>query len=543
MIREVGFSGLLLYLWLGVVMAAYSQEWIYTVRPGDNLWNITEDYLIHMNYWPRLQALNRVADPHYLPPGMKLRIPVAWLKGQPTATRVLSTQGQVRATIKFTGQTIAVDSGQLLHSGDEIRTGPDGSATLEFGDGSRLLLQADSQLVINTLNKYGEDSLMEARLSLPQGRVDNQVTTRRSPRTRYEIWTPAAVSAVRGTDYRLSMDPVAAIARTEVLKGAVEFKGSRTTRRVAQGFGARTTQGQPPGMARPLLAAPSVVNLPTEITRTPIQFSLVELPGATAYRAQIAADERFEALLFDGVASAPQVRGPDLPDGDYVLRVRGIDAQGLEGYDAYHRFRLHARPEPPFLVRPDHQATVPEKIPTFEWTESAAAVAYHFQLASDAQFAKLLLDLPDLTQSRLTPEQLLAPGVYYWRVATRDAAGRHGPFSDPQQFRLLPTPEVGPPEATGDTLVFRWSAGLPDQSYQVQLARDIHFQEIVVDQQVDKPQLAISWPESGFHYLRMRTIDPNGYVAPYGPVQRIDIPPRNYWPFGLGTILVLIIAL
>ena len=40
MIRGVGFSGLLLYLWLGVVMAAYSQEWIYTVRPGDNLYQI-----------------------------------------------------------------------------------------------------------------------------------------------------------------------------------------------------------------------------------------------------------------------------------------------------------------------------------------------------------------------------------------------------------------------------------------------------------------------------------------------------------------------
>jgi len=543
-VSRLGWLGWLLYFGLGAATIAHSREWVYTVRPGDNLWNITADYLIRMDYWPRLQALNQVADPQRLPPGMKLRIPVAWLKGQPTATQVLSVQGQVEAVIQFTGRTIAVDSGQLLHNGDEIRTGPKGSATLEFGDGSRLLLQADSQLIIDTLDKYGENTLVDARLRLPQGRVESRVTPRQNVRTRYEIWTPAAVSAVRGTDYRLSMDSTTATARTEVLQGAVDVKGARATRRVAKGFGALATKDKPPELAVRLLPAPSVAGLPSKITRVPVQFDFSGLPGASAYRAQIAADERFETLLFDGASPAPQVRGPSLPDNDYILRIRGIDARGLEGLDAYHRFRLHARPEPPFLVRPDQQATVPEKTPAFEWTESAAAAAYHFQLAGDERFGSLVLDLPDYTQPRLIPDQRLAPGVYYWRVATQDAAGGKGPFSDPQQFRLLPTPEVQPPEVIENTLVFRWSAAaLPGQSYQIQLAKDSHFQEIVADRKVDEPRLAIAWPESGFRYLRMRTIDPDGYAAPYGPVQRIDIPPRSYWPFGLGAVLMLMLAL
>ena len=171
------------------------------------------------------------------------------------------------------------------------------------------------------------------------------------------------------------------------------------------------------------------------------------------------------------------------------------------------------------------------------------AVDYHFQLAEDAQFSKMVLDLPDYSGTRLVPEQTLAPRTYYWRVATRNAAHQQGPFSDPQQFRLLPTPEVNAPKAVNDQLVFRWTATLPDQQYQVQLARDSDFRDIVVDQKVSEPQLTISWPAPGFYYLRMRTIDPDGTAAPYGPAQRLDLPPKSYWPFALGATLVLILAL
>ena len=115
----------LLSLTLLVAAAAHSQEWLYTVRPGDNLWNVTADYLTRMDYWPKLQTLNGVADPEHLPPGMKLRIPVAWLKRLPTTALVLSVQGQTHAVIATTGQTVPVNSGLFLQNGDLLRTGPD----------------------------------------------------------------------------------------------------------------------------------------------------------------------------------------------------------------------------------------------------------------------------------------------------------------------------------------------------------------------------------------------------------------------------------
>lgn len=542
-IRWFGASGILLVFWLGYIANAHPQEWIYTVRPGDNLWNITADHLTRMDYVPRLQALNQVADPYQLPPGMKLRIPVAWLKARPTAARVVSVRGDVEVTIALTGQSVAVTADLFLHGGDEIRTGSDGNVTVEFGDGSRLLVQAGSHLVMDALSTYGNTHIVDTRLRLRQGRVDNRVTPRRGPQTRYEIHTPAAASAVRGTHYRLGMDTDGATARAEVLEGAVEIRGARKARTVTGGFGALTETGKAPEPPVPLLAAPAIADLPPVVTRSPIQLSFPAVEGATLYRAQIAPDERFETLLFDEVSTAPVVRGPDPPDGDYVLRVRGIDAKGMEGRDAAHHFRLHARPEPPFLIQPVDQSAVLEQALSFEWAEPRNATAYHFQLATDERFTTLLFDLPKHARSRLIPDRTLEPGRYFWRVATQDMTGRVGPFSDPQMFRLQATPKLEAPEVTDHDMTLRWSAGLPGQQYQFQLAEDSQFETVMIDRRVSEPQLTIPRPESGFYYLRMRTIDIDGYAGPYSPTQRIEVPPAHYGPLLFLTILGLILVL
>jgi hypothetical protein len=339
------------------------------------------------------------------------------------------------------------------------------------------------------------------------------------------------------------MDPSAAVARAEVLEGVVEIKGAQRTRTLAKGFGALTDVGKPPSPPVPLLAPPVVRDLPPVVTRVPIQLSFPALKGAVAYRGQIAPDEKFETILFDGVSPAPQIRGPDLPDGDYVLRVRGVDPKGLEGRDAFHRFRLHARPEPPFLIQPVDKGAVLENALNFEWSEPQNAASFHFQLAEDERFTAPLLDMPDYTKLRLIPDRSLEPRHYFWRVATRNSAGQEGPFSDPQSFRVQLTPKMQDPEVTADTMTFRWSAGLPGQQYEFQLAKDRDFETLAVNQRVSEPQLTIPRPESGHHYLRMRTIDPDGYVGPYGPVQRIDVPPENYWPYGVVIVLGLILAL
>lgn len=537
------FLGFIASIWLAMG-SALAQEWLYTVRPGDNLWTISAEHLTRLDYWSRLQALNGVADPERLPPGMRLRIPIAWLKRLPATAEVISVQGPVRAMIAATGQTVSLQVGQFLETGDTVQTGADGNTTLKFGDGSEILVQADTRLNLKGLRSRGQTDVMDTILNLVQGRVENRVVPRAGTSgSSFEISTPVATSAVRGTHYRLGMDGDTNEARTEVLEGEVAFSGRRNSRLVNKGFGAIAEASRSLAPPVALLPPPDTASLPPVVTRVPIQLPLTPLKGAVAYRAQIAASERFEALLFDGVLSSPGVRGPDLPDGDYVLRIRGIDRQGLEGRDAIHPFRLHARPEPPLLIYPAHEGAALASSLGFEWSKPEKAASYHFQLADEERFTAPLLDMTEYRRTQLTPDRTFPPGRYYWRVAVRDNTDRTGPFSDPQPFRLQPNLALAPPEVADKTMTFRWSEGLPGQRYEFQLARDSEFQDVVVSSQVNEPQITIPRPEAGFHYLRIRSIDADGFIGPYGPTQRISIPVASYWPFaGLG-ILTLLLAL
>lgn len=228
------------------------------------------------------------------------------------------------------------------------------------------------------------------------------------------------------------------------------------------------------------------------------------------------------------------------------MRIRGIDARGLEGKDAYHRFTLNARPEPPVLLAPAHETTVREPTPTFRWAEPIQATGYYFQLATSERFAAPLLDISRHSGTQFTTDPVLQPDVYYWRVATWDEAEELGPFSDIQHFELKPAPSAPELQATEvgmDTLVFRWRAGQPGQAYQFQLAQDLRFQDIIVDRHTTEPQLTLSRPESGLYFLRIRTIDDDGFVGPYGTAQRVQVPPASYWPYGLFAVIALLLAL
>lgn len=73
---------------------------------------------------------------------------------------------------------------------------------------------------------------------------------------------------------------------------------------------------------------------------------------------QIALDPEFRQISTDLVAMNLPLRGRELADGDYWLRVRGQDVSGLEGKDGVKKIRVHARPEPLFIMAPQSGARV-----------------------------------------------------------------------------------------------------------------------------------------------------------------------------------------
>ena len=166
----------------------------------------------------------------------------------------------------------------------------------------------------------------DTQVRLTQGRMENLVAPLGKVPGRFEISTPAAVTAVRGTHYRVNAATDAT--RSEVLEGMVGVSNDDDGVEVAAGYGTLAAANQAPAAPIVLLPAPDLAKLPARLEWVPVAVTVDALSGAQAYRFQLAANADFNPPVFDARADNTRLRGPDLPDGHYFLRVRGIDAQG-----------------------------------------------------------------------------------------------------------------------------------------------------------------------------------------------------------------------
>jgi hypothetical protein len=264
--------------------------------------------------------------------------------------------------------------------------------------------------------------------------------------------------------------------------------------------------------------------------RLPLRFEWPDVAGVTKYHAQIFSDRSFSNLLRDGEFTGHAAKWADLPDGKYVLRVRAIDENGLEGLNSDRDFSLKARPEPPFIISPGEARNVYGPQALLRWSKSTAASEYHVQVSSQKNFSVLLADVPDFPGTEL--ELPLSPGTYFWRVASVAARTDQGPYSDIQSFiqkRIPESPALAAPEIDDKQLTMRWRKGEEDSKYQVQLARDSAFEQLELDKLVTENTLSMARPKGGAYFMRVKAIEADGFAGPYGPAQQIDVPGSSWW--------------
>jgi hypothetical protein len=142
-------------------------------------------------------------------------------------------------------------------------------------------------------------------------------------------------------------------------------------------------------------------------------------------------------------------------------------------------------------------------------------------------FEHLLAERPKLSATHLKSPLALPPGRYYWRVASRDRNGVQGPYTDAIAFDRVMPPPTPRPEAhqlPGGELTLGWPVGSPGQRYHVQMARSSSFATPWLDQTVAEPELRVHKPAGGTWYVHVQTIDTDGYVGDWGPLQKLRLP-------------------
>jgi hypothetical protein len=79
----------------------------------------------------------------------------------------------------------------------------------------------------------------------------------------------------------------------------------------------------------------------------------------------------------------------------------------------------------------------------------------------------------------------------------------------------------------GETGHLQWKNMGEGITYQFQMARDIEFKEILIDQKCENPEITFPQPDSaGRYYIRIRPIDRDGHEYNFLPVQTYEISPR-----------------
>jgi len=370
--RSIGFWFALALLALAACLAAgnaAAQDWRYRARPGDTLWDLAGKYMRRDVPWQKLQAYNGVADPYRLPPGTLMKFPAAWLKLQPAKARVIALQGAATA-IDRRGAQSPLREGMALGIGTRLRTAPDANLTLQFADGSRVLLHGDSELVLDKLAAFGASGMADTRLRLARGRVTNTVKHLRGAGARFIITTPHVTSSVRGTQFRIGSD--GAHSQAEVLEGSVAVSGGGSERVLRPGQGTASGAGDRPMPPRALLPAPDPASIVADLQQLPTRLRWATVPGAVHYRVQLSPTADFLRLAFDRVVPDNAVMLDAVADGAYSVRVRAIDADAVEGRDAVAGVRV-ASPAP-FTLAPVAGERVDVARPRFRWSGLGAGV-------------------------------------------------------------------------------------------------------------------------------------------------------------------------
>ncbi|CAN7561170.1 FecR domain-containing protein [Trinickia sp. LjRoot230] len=393
----------------------------YRALPGDTLYSVAERYLRDRNDWRVLAQLNHVAAPRRLQPGSTLRLPVALLKRDSLAARVVATSGAVER-LSRAAPPLPLANGTSLGESDAIGTGADGFATIEFDDGTHISIAPQSTVEFRELARTVVNGSTVRRIDLRRGEVDNEVTHAKSKQDRFEIHAPSIVAGVRGTRFRVSTEPRASA--VEVLDGTVAVDGEHALalhvnkksmtsgQLLPAGYGNVTQAGKPVGTAVALLHAPELMQ-PDRVQSDPdVRFELMPLEGARRYHFEIARDAGMLDRIRELRTNGPNASFDDLADDTYFVRVSGIDDAGLEGIGRIYAFERR-RSQVIATATPAHGT----RNYTFRWLASRAGVPtqFRFILSRNDDLRDPLIDAVDLSVDRLAVAGL-PPGVYYWVV-------------------------------------------------------------------------------------------------------------------------------
>ncbi len=412
----------------------------YRFQSGDTLLALASKYFRQQSDYQVVQKLNGISDPRRIRVGTTLRIPYNILKFSNESADVVAFRGIVRIA-GIGPDPRAPKLNEAITEGVGLATGPDSSLSLATSDGSIITMPSNSVMRIVKLRRILITDSIDIEYALDEGGVRTKVQPARKLEDRYRVRTPAAVSAVRGTDFRNRFDPASNQSFAELLEGGLQVaSGNAGGADLKPGFGAAISdQGL---KTEALLPAPVIQAGQGKQREEQVKFMLDPVADAISYRLVVARDSGFIDIVAEAENAAPELSLNALDNGNYFAKLTAFSKTGLEGLPVQQAFRRR-------LNTVSAEANQEDDGFAFRWTTSGNdRKLFRFQLFSidpalNDSFSPTerppLVDEGELTQTRMSVSALPA-GKYFWRVGTYlYADGEVDPvWTDFQSFAIAP---------------------------------------------------------------------------------------------------------
>jgi len=490
-------------------------EWIYTVRPGEHFAEIADALLSKDIPAIRLLQHNGIDNPAKVGSGDNLRIPLAWLQRQPNPARVNSVTGSVQLISGSDGTKRPLTSDSLIRVGDEIRSQA-GTATIELADGSVVRISPHSRLAFNRLTQYGKSGMVDTRLRLNQGEIETQVKPVIEGGSRFEIETPSAVAAVRGTMFTLRTAP--GMPDLRVTEGEVSFGPPGQTRRIPAGYSASvSTAGVGRMSIRRLPPAPEINPLPQQLKQLPAQLSWTP-NGANSHRVDI-----FDAESGRWINSS-EVSDNDfdinlLDNGRYEIHLAAIDNRGMAGMPGVMSFEVDLQARTAALEQPEPGATVNDDMPEFRWQLRGENEVARVEIAEDKDFGNTIATSEWAPDESALPSRPLTPGQYYWRVVT-EAGGNSVATSEARSLvvngTLPPVRIISVNYVDSQVRVF-WQRVDTATDYRLQLSEEPGFNNIIKEATLSDTTAALRLIPGRRYFVRLKALSDGPLESRWGP--------------------------
>ncbi len=502
------------------------------IRKGEGLIRIANHYCVSKKHWKTIARINHLRPPYRVRDGATIRIPYSLLLTENLYARTVNVIGEV-FLVKKNGEKTVLKKGDQLGAGEKVITGKKGYAELLFPGKKTTLLSPESELAIEYLFRL-TDGQIKIELLFNRGQLLHSVPVKLRKGDSFSTRTPVAVTGVRGTALRLKMmDQETGI--TETLKGKVAVTAQQRQLIVPKGYGTRVKKGAGPETPRPLPPTPAMPVLKPLYRTLPISLPLE--PAAEnnirRYHLIIAHDEQGRKIVQERYGVPGETVHIDaLADGSYFIFLTAIDVEDFESLPAGPQaFKLRTSPAAPEWIVPDHPLKTPVPDIILRWSADDQAETYLVQVSGDREFHSLIRE--ETLKTNQLAVSLSEPGTYFARVRVQTADGFTTLFSAPTSWTLLPTPVLLPSEAerySGDSPIpIRWQEADDDCTYELQIAADRGFSQIVVQEkdlsgnsfQMD------TYLDPGTYFIRIRAIA-GDQQGPWSNVETILIdPPLN----------------